>query len=342
MGELKYKVGDKVQIKKDLELHRKHLEGKIATISHIEKDVLGMDYYRLAEDKRDLPWDKAMFECLVERNGKTYPYKIGDRVILKGKNRCATITDLKYNSWGNLSYYIKIDNDKDISIDYPTELLLPYDNMIEGLVEETKPEFNIGDKITDGKTHLTILNIISDKYIVEDNLGKCGTLYFNSQDYWKLVEEESIIDLTVKGEEVKERIEIAIPEGYEYVIESGKIIFTKKKKEYPKTFEECVSVLMCKGGNRMPLELMNTFRKLIDARNAYWTIYGEENGLGKPWEPDWREERYIIYRNQDDIIGGYRKAGDVEHHIFEFPTKEMRDVFRENFGSDIEFCKEFL
>ena len=157
-----------------------------------------------------------------------------------------------------------------------------------------------------------------------------------------LVEEESIIDLTVKGEEVKERIEIAIPEGYEYVIESGKIIFTKKKKEYPKTFEECVSVLMCKGGNRMPLELMNTFRKLIDARNAYWTIYGEENGLGKPWEPDWREKRHIIYRNQDDIIGGYREAGCVEHHIFEFPTKEMRDAFKENFGSDIEFCKEFL
>ena len=144
---MKYKVGDKVLIKKDLELHRKHLEGKTATISHIEKDVLGMDYYRLAEDKRDLPWDKAMFECLVERNGKTYPYKIGDRVVLKGNNRCATITDLKYNSWGNLSYYVRIDNDKDISIDYPTDLLLPYDNKIEESVEkETKPKMvNLDD-----------------------------------------------------------------------------------------------------------------------------------------------------------------------------------------------------
>ena len=147
MENMKYKVGDKVLIKKDLELHRKHLEGKTATISHIEKDVLGMDYYRLAEDKRDLPWDKAMFECLVERNGKTYPYKIGDRVVLKGNNRCATITDLKYNSWGNLSYYVRIDNDKDISIDYPTDLLLPYDNKIEESVEkETKPKMvNLDD-----------------------------------------------------------------------------------------------------------------------------------------------------------------------------------------------------
>lgn len=84
----------------------------------------------------------------MKRNGEKYPYKIGDRVVLKGTNRCATITDLKYNSWGNLSYYIKIDNNKDISIDYPTNLLLPYDNKVEGLVEEkTKPKFNVGDRI---------------------------------------------------------------------------------------------------------------------------------------------------------------------------------------------------
>jgi hypothetical protein len=30
-----------------------------------------------------------------------------------------------------LSYYIKIDNDKDISVDYPTNLLLPYNNIVE-------------------------------------------------------------------------------------------------------------------------------------------------------------------------------------------------------------------
>lgn len=92
--------------------------------------------------------DDNNIEGLMKRNGEKYPYKIGDRVILKGTNRCATITDLKYNSWGNLSYYIKIDNDKDISIDYPTNLLLPYNNKVEGLVEEkTKPKFNVGDRI---------------------------------------------------------------------------------------------------------------------------------------------------------------------------------------------------
>ena len=64
--------------------------------------------------------------------------------------------------------------------------------------------------------------------------------------------------------------------------------FTNPKKEYPKTFEECVHVI--EGDSRMSLEQMNTFRRLIDARNAYWKIYGEEVGLEKPWKPDWTNQ----------------------------------------------------
>lgn len=168
----------------------------------------------------------------------------------------------------------------------------------------------------------------------------------------RLVKEESIIDLTVKGEEVKERIEITIPEGYEYVIESDKIIFTKKKKEYPKTFLGCCEVLgidtqfcmkyLPHGTFSYRDTLIYNLQELLICRDAYWKIAGDEIGLGKPWEPDWKEERYIIYLNQDHIIGGYREAGCAEHHIFEFPTREMRDAFKENFDSDMEFCKEFL
>lgn len=110
--------------------------GKVVTIDvYIPRG----NYYEIKEDGKVNLWSDEMFECLVERNGKTYPYKIGDRVILKGNNRRATITDLKYNSWGNLSYYIKIDNDKDIIVDYPTELLLPYDSVVNDVVD-TKPQ----------------------------------------------------------------------------------------------------------------------------------------------------------------------------------------------------------
>ena len=79
------------------------------------------------------------------------------------------------------------------------------DEMIEGLAEEEKkPEFKVGDKITNGKTQLTILQITSDKYIVDDSFGECGTLYFNTQDDWKLVEEECKPKFKV-GDKVKDK-----------------------------------------------------------------------------------------------------------------------------------------
>lgn len=161
---MKYKVNDKVQIK-NLDWYYENRDkiyqidcgnvcfvhnmatlcGKIVTISSI---LPTLEAYRIKEDDGEFNWTDEMIEGLVERDEKIYPYKIGDRVVLKGRNRCAIITDLKYDSFGNLSYYINIDNDKDNSIAYPTDLLLPYDNKVEELVEEkTKPKFKVGDRI---------------------------------------------------------------------------------------------------------------------------------------------------------------------------------------------------
>ena len=154
------------------------------------------------------------------------------------------------------------------------------------------------------------------------------------------------------------------PEGYQFVDDDGnvinatKIVLLKKKREYPKTYEECCTVLRFHYDHYLTyddekdinptkeeeefIDLMDAFSRLIVCRNAYWKIAGDEMGLDKPWEPDWREKRYIIYQNQDDIIGGYREAGCAERHTFEFPTKEMRDAFKENFKELIEDCKELL
>ena len=143
-----------------------------------------------------------------------------------------------------------------------------------------------------------------------------------------------------------------LPDGYHFVDENGnkiealKIALEKDIKEYPKTYEECCKILDWnhRDYDRVGYksDLLCKLQVLLLCRDAYWQIAGEEMGLGDPWEPDWREERYIIYRNQDIIIGGYREAGDVEHHIFEFPTKEMRDQFKNNFNKELEICKELL
>ena len=160
-----------------------------------------------------------------------------------------------------------------------------------------------------------------------------------------------------------------LPDGYQFVDEDGnvinatKIALEKKKTEYPKTYEECCKVfglnhylgiswnsydvysgaIDCLSEQIEDIaKKLEVLSKLLLCRAAYWKIAGKEMGLGKPWEPDWREERYIIYWNQDIIIGGYREAGCVEHHIFEFPTEEMRDQFKENFNKELEICKELL
>ena len=146
---MKYKAGDKVKIKNLDWYNENKSETGFITFNYVNfmpemsrycDEILTINqvvevFGQYTMSECGFLWTDEMIECLVERNGKTYPYKIGERVILKGNNRCATITDLKYNSWGNLSYYIKIDNDKDIEIDYPTELLLPYDNIVEDVAD---------------------------------------------------------------------------------------------------------------------------------------------------------------------------------------------------------------
>ena len=46
-------------------------------------------------------------------------------------------------------------------------------------------KFHIGDRITDGKNHLIITKVLSDRYIVVDSLNEMGALYFSSQDNWR-------------------------------------------------------------------------------------------------------------------------------------------------------------
>ena len=140
------------------------------------------------------------------------------------------------------------------------------------------------------------------------------------------------------------------PEGYQFKDENGnvinatKIVLEKKKKEYPKTYEECCEILggvtaACWSGYKCGV--LGSLNKLLICRDAYWKIAGEEMGLGKPWEPDWTKntEKYVIYPYQ------YLYSIDVEKYrntILAFPTREMRDAFYENFKEEIEICKEFL
>ena len=149
---------------------------------------------------------------------------------------------------------------------------------------------------------------------------------------------------------------VSLPEGYQFVDENGnvinatKIVLEKKKKEYPKTYEECEKVLRYDSHRLDNMgvtvrgykwELIRAFQILLICRDAYWKIAGEEMGLGKPWEPDWNNisDKYCIYFVSGDA---WSEECQTRQCPFAFPTEEMRDAFYENFKKEIEICKELL
>ena len=148
----------------------------------------------------------------------------------------------------------------------------------------------------------------------------------------------------LKGNECQ----IALPEGYQFVDREGNIIDTsiimvkKKGVEYPKDYDGCCNVLDY-DDDKMSLEKMNELRKLINARNAYWKIYGEEMGLGKPWKPDYTntsEKKFSIWVD----FGEIKSSGSftTTQMVLSFPTEELCEMFYERFKSEIEFCKELI
>ena len=150
-----------------------------------------------------------------------------------------------------------------------------------------------------------------------------------------------------------------IPNGYE-LQEDGYFSWVEKKKEYPKTYEECCKVMGVNHTNDLDicehcdykteityyedslLEKIEALYRLIICRDAYWKIAGEDMGLENPWEPikpKNNEFVYTITRITNDIVC----IEDFENcEIFEFPTEEIRDAFYENFKEEIEICKELL
>ena len=195
--------------------------------------------------------------------------------------------------------------------------------------------------------YVTIAEVYNDHYTIRgvpycwtDGMIECLT-----DAHCKL----SIVP-TEKGSELIPR------EGFEIKQEGEKFYLVKKKKEYPKTYEECREII--KLGKEHTLEgeiirinnykiaLLESFQKLLICRDAYWKLYGEEKGLGKPWEPDYDSgvNKYgIICMN--GVVQESNPATNWERHlnkVLDFPTREMRDAFYENFKGLIESCKELL
>ena len=176
-------------------------------------------------------------------------------------------------------------------------------------------------------------------YSIEEDNG----VHYWSDEMFECGNESDMKEFAAKVLNTKD--EIIVPDNCEVwddqgnVIKTSKIIIKEVKKTYPNTINDCYNLL--EDDELVSPTPMRKFQELINARNAYWKLHGEEMGLGKPWEPNWTSfEGYpaiYMYRYQITLS----VARDV-HHCLVFPTEEMRDIFYKNFRKDIEECKEFL
>jgi hypothetical protein len=145
----------------------------------------------------------------------------------------------------------------------------------------------------------------------------------------------------------KNNCDIGCPDGYEFYDEKGNLIGTKvmmrlKTSKYPKTYGECCQHLGC--DDKLSTGKLVIFQQLINAKNAYWKIAGEEMGLGKSWDSTYGcgEWGYWIGYNINENKIYLQDSRILVNHILVFPTKEMRDAFYENFKDLIEQCKELV
>ena len=150
-------------------------------------------------------------------------------------------------------------------------------------------------------------------------LGKTFAVIFNDANY-------------------EDEVELQLGD-YEIEVRDGKTYAVRKKSVFPKNYEECCQHLGC--DDKLSVGELIPFQQLINARNAYWKIYGEEMGLGKSWEPNWTtfEGMPAIFRFRYNIVCDTIKD---YHCLLVFPSTEMRDALYENFKDLIERCKELL
>ena len=314
-------------------------------------------------------------------------YKKGDKVIIKSrewydKNKdesgiitfsadrggcnftkqdasfCGRVVTIKYEGYG---YYLIAEDDRgyvwtDEMIEAPSTSIYNEGDIVG--IYAYEPDIRavrIEEVRLEGLSYIYKVHLDGEeKWIFCDNIAYEVETYNSSAAYSPNPSSNSFMDAPVD--------EIKLPDGYVFKDENGNVINTtkitigKKKKEYPKTYEECCKILDFCGeyffttyedGIHFPGEDNNIYKilkstsiltKLLICRDAYWKIAGEEMELGKSWKPD--------YNDFNKTLSMYCLCGKFGLSVinplqFVFPSKEMRDEFAENFKKDIDSCNNF-
>ena len=320
--------------------------------------------------------DASIFKFVytVEEFEKKYPFKIGDTVKIKGGFSIYKTIDFNISPLNRLVYIL------DNNLPYITEKLELYKQSKKNTIDKTFEKLeNIDNKgnISDGYhtfnelyEYRALYNAAffnglvtyvekTGNWVVNYDVHK-SKKHFNGEDCfgggWFIVMAELPTGQISNHYELKDWDLFQVPEKEKAnkwdehtpqdVAKRMRKFLTPKPK-YPKTYEECAKILLDRASIRNDLgykgELLVTLQKLLVCRDAYWKIAGDEMGLGKPWKLSIGTPIYYIYYNR--TVGTVKNdyADDIQGNvILAFPTKEMLDVFYENFKELIEQCKELL
>ena len=191
-----------------------------------------------------------------------------------------------------------------------------------------------------------------------NNIDKLKRISTPAEENWfKIAEEWEKEDKEMD----KLKHEVILPDGYIFKDENGniinttKIVLEKKKKEYPKTYEECCKILGVNSDNFLTITnyydgevettdyergLLNNIAALwylLICRDAYWKI-------ADGWKEKRKDEltRHVIYSTLSGEVIKCTTINSTANYLLDFPTAEMRDAFYENFKVLIERCKELL
>ena len=243
---------------------------------------------------------------------------------------------------GHKPYWVYyIDDDGNVVYNYPK--YVKETHKLFSLEEfEKKYPYKVGDRVRvpEYESEVCISKMYWDGNEVQYEVVTDEVEWYSAEELNEFNEpnkpnkEKKINQMSLANSDLDE-VEIVLGDNFELKIREGKYYAIRKKILYPKTYEECCEVLGI--GSYFEPEVRNAtaeecheFINLIRlkrCRNAYWKLYGERMGLGKPWEPDWSTEyetKYVIevYRNNVRTNSqGYSNT------ILAFPTEEMRDAF---------------
>lgn len=335
-----YKEGDKVKVK-SLEWYNenKNIDGdvlcfgkkykftslmssycdKVVTISSID---IGDGEYFIEEDGEVDLWTDDMFAGYADEteSPKGMKYKEGDIVRVKSLDWYNSTKDS--NGWIDLNGF-KFNPDMK---KFCGKIFTIKDAWLEGYYEFKGNEYCWTDDMIEGLASETVGSI-------EMALSLKGCLKYNK--------------VTICSETCAEEVEISFDDDYEIIYRDGKMFAVKKIPKYPTTYEECCIVLEYIPHTDDVIgykwDFLLSLQKLLICRDAYWKIAGEEMGLDKPWEPEYKtlvdNTYFTIHTFNEEIV---KSATSHRNAILVFPTEEMQDAFYENFKEQIEQCKELL